>query len=98
MQRRNVEQSTVIGMAWLAVATEAEVKDWRAQYQQFYAAAPAELKLRIDKKAADYISKYGVITQDITCQDGINRNTTSFRVKCFKGTRPSVIYPIEMVD
>lgn len=98
LKGQHVEQSSVIGMAWLAVATQADVKEWRAQYQQFYAAAPADLKLKIDQKAADYIAKYGVIAQDITCQDGINRNTTSVRVKCFKGTRPSVIHPIELVE
>lgn len=98
LKGQHVEQSVVIGMAWLAVATEADVKDWREQYQQFYDAASAELKAKIDKKAADYIAKYGKITQDITCQDGISRFTASTRVKCFKGDRPSVIYPIELVE
>jgi TPR repeat protein len=67
-----VEQSTLLGMGWLGVANEADVKEWQAQYNLLYSTAAEKQKLEIDLIVAEYILRYGLKSQDITCTKRIN--------------------------
>ena len=98
LKGQHVEQSTLIGMAWVGVATEVKVKEWQTQYDNLYDSAPTPLKLNIDQKVAEYIEKFGMKAQDVTCQEGISEATKHIRTKCFRGTKITKIYPIELVE
>ena len=39
----HVEQSTLLGMGWLGVATEVETEDWSDQYRALYSSATPEM-------------------------------------------------------
>ena len=50
-----VQQSTLLGMGWLGVAVEANVKEWREQYNTFYSGATPAQQEQIDKTVRKYI-------------------------------------------
>jgi len=81
-----VQQSTVIGMGWLGVATEMETEEWSDQYRMFYKAATPSQKVQINQLVSEYIKKYGMKTQNITCErlrgQSVNHN-------CFKSNNES---------
>jgi hypothetical protein len=93
-----VNQSTLLGMGWLGVATEAKTSEWFEQYQAFYNAASDDEKLKIDKIVAEYIRRYGMKAQHITCRRYKDKGVLSFKQKCYKSDRLSVVYGIDMVE
>ena len=48
-------------MGWLGVAKEANVKDWNNLYMSLYLAATETERLKFDKIAEVYISRYGFL-------------------------------------
>jgi hypothetical protein len=90
-----VQQSTLLGMGWLGVAKEANVKEWTDQYNAFYMASTE--KQKIDKIVEEYIKRYGLISQDVTCNKGINASRR-IDIKCHKYGGASVIYPVDLVE
>jgi len=92
-----VQQSTLLGMGWLGVAKEVNVKEWTAQYNTLYAAASNKKKKEIDVIVEEYIKRYGLISQDVTCKKAIN----AYRrvdIKCHKYDGMSIIYPVDVVE
>jgi len=98
LKGQHVQQSTLLGMGWLGVATEAKTSEWFEQYQSFYNAASADEKLKIDKIVAKYIRRYGMKAQHITCRRSKNRGVLSFKQKCYKSDKLSTIYEIDLVE
>lgn len=98
LKGQHVQQSTVLGMAWLGVAKETGRKDWEAQYDQFYAAAPPDLKTKIDKKLAEYVSKFGLKAQNMTCSKTPSLDSARPRVRCHKSERLSPMHELELVE
>jgi len=92
-----VEQSTLLGMGWLGVANEANVKEWQAQYNLLYSAATEKKKQEIDLIVAEYIRRYGLKSQDITCNKGVNASRRP-EIKCHKYGGLSIIYPVDLVE
>lgn len=90
-----VQQSTLLGMGWLGVATEMETEDWSDQYRTFYGAATPLQKAQIDTIVEEYIKRYGMKAQHVTCKkfrgQTLNQN-------CFKSDRLSKVYDIDMVE
>ncbi|NOU49068.1 sel1 repeat family protein [Pseudoalteromonas sp. JBTF-M23] len=93
-----VEQSTVLGMGWLGVAKEADVKDWNIQFDKFYAVAPEGLKTKIDAKVAQYIAQFGLKAQNVTCKKSLNTSTKRVDVKCDNYEGIGQLYEIEMTE
>jgi len=98
LKGQHVQQSTLLGMGWLGVATEVETEDWSEQYRSFYAVATQEQKLKIDKVVEEYIRRYGMKSQHIICKK--SATTRSKRVKhvCTKSDNLSVVYDVDLVE
>lgn len=92
-----VQQSTLLGMGWLGVAIESNVKEWTEQYNNFYSVATDKQKLSIDKIVEEYIKRYGLKSQHVTCRQGINA-LKRITVKCFKNDGLSTLYPVDVVE
>lgn len=92
-----VQQSTVLGMGWLGVAKEAKVKEWTEQYNTFYAAASDKQKHRIDEIVKEYIKRYGLKSQDVTCRKFINASRRA-DIRCHKYEGVGVLYPVDLVE
>lgn len=98
LKGQHVKQSTVLGMAWLGVAIETGRKDWEAQYYEFYSMASPELKARIDEKVQEYIGKFGLKAQNITCSKVSSTLSAKPRITCHKSARLSPLYELELVE
>ena len=92
-----VQQSTLLGMGWLGVAKEANVKEWTEQYNTFYAAASNKKKQEIDEIVEEYIKRYGLKSQDVTCRKAINASRR-VDIKCHKGDGLGILYPVDVVE
>ena len=93
-----VQQSTLLGMGWLGVATEVETKDWTDQYNNFYTVADSKLKLKIDGIVKEYIKRYGMKAQNITCSKLRTRGPLEYNHKCQRSGRSSTFYPVDIVE
>tara|TARA_R110000737_G_scaffold347467_2_gene379059 strand:- start:44 stop:562 length:519 start_codon:yes stop_codon:yes gene_type:complete len=93
-----VQQSSLMGMGWLGVATEVETEGWSEQYRAFYSAASKEQKLKIDKIVKVYIERYGMKSQHITCKKSPTTRTRRVEHVCRKSENLSVIYPVDLVE
>jgi hypothetical protein len=97
LKGQHVQQSTILGMGWLGVAKEAKVKEWEELYNSFYAAAPENLQVKIDAVVVEYVKRYGVKAQDVTCTKGITASKR-LEVKCHKYSGLGVLYDIDLVE
>jgi len=97
LKGQHVQQSTLLGMGWLGVAIEANVKEWQEQYNTFYSAASTTQKKQIDKIVQKYIEQYGLKSQHVTCTKEIN-TSKRLDVKCHKYEDASIVYPVETVE
>ena len=93
-----VQQSTLLGMGWLGVATETKTKDWTEQYNAFYGAADSKLKRQIDGIVKEYIKRYGMKAQNITCEKLSSIGALSYNHRCHRSDRLSTIYPVDVVE
>lgn len=98
MKGQHVEQSPVLGMAWLGVANEVGREDWQHQYNSFYQAATPELRARIDAKQQEYIAKYGLKTQRMTCSERSQLDSAKSKLRCSKGEGVTPLYPVEVSE
>ena len=62
-----VEQSVEIGMGWLGVAKEVEIKEWSDTYDNVYKMLSPQQQALVDKKVDKYIKQYGMEVQKIDC-------------------------------
>ncbi|MFT4938943.1 MAG: hypothetical protein ACI88A_001975 [Paraglaciecola sp.] len=93
-----VEQSTLLGMGWLGVAEEANVKEWTEQYDAFYSLASDLEKLKFDKITDVYIERYGLAAQNVTCAKSATTRSRRVSVSCHKYDGIGVLYDIDMVE
>jgi TPR repeat protein len=93
-----VEQSISLGMGWLGVAKEANVKEWNEEFKSFYSYATAQQKQDIDEIVREYIKRYGLKSQHVTCQKSINTSSNRVDVKCHKYEGLSTLYDIDLVE
>ncbi|KGJ95909.1 sel1 repeat family protein [Colwellia psychrerythraea] len=93
-----LQQSTLLGMGWLGVAKEANVKDWSKQYDAFYSSATKGQKLEFDKIKEVYIKKYGLIAQDVTCRKSLSGKSRRVRIECYHYEGIGVLYDIDLVE
>ncbi len=98
LKGQHLQQSTVLGMAWLGVANEVKTEDWSEQYQMFYSLATPEQKRQIDKKLQDYIERYGMKAQYISCTKSRRLFINNIKHACVKYNRLSQVYEMELVD
>jgi len=68
LKGEHVDQSIILGMAWLGVANEANVKEWKTLYDSVYKKLRTEQKEHVDRKVKQYIQQYGMQAQDISCK------------------------------
>ena len=93
-----LQQSTLLGMGWLGVAKEANVKEWSKQYDVFYSAATKKQKLDFDKIKEVYIKRYGLMAQDVTCRKSTSAKSRRVRVDCYHYDGVGVLYDIDLVE
>jgi len=98
MKGQHVEQSSVLGMAWLGVANEVGKDDWQHQYNSFYQAATPEIRARIDAKQQEYIAKYGLKAQRMTCSEQSQLDSAKPKLRCSKSGGVTTLYPIELTE
>jgi len=92
-----VDQSLLVGMAWLGVAGEADHDDWHATYKQIYETLPANLQAVVDAKLATYIELYGVRTQKIRCARRARTGQRRIEEICGKNGSDTPLYSLEGV-
>jgi hypothetical protein len=95
LKGQHVEQSNVIGMAWLGVASEAGVEEWQVLYQSLYDALSESEKITVDLKLEEYISKFGLKAQNISCEKKPNLRTRRATMTCLPYSGPAELYPTE---
>ncbi|MFT6507750.1 MAG: TPR repeat protein [Colwellia polaris] len=93
-----VEQSVLLGMGWLGVAKEANVRKWNEQYDDFYAFETPAIQNEIDTIVAEYIRRYGLSSQHVTCRKSINTSSNRVDVKCHKYDGLSILYEVDLVE
>ena len=98
LKGQHVEQSTLLGMGWLAVAKEANVKDWNNQYISIYSSGTELDKLKFDKIADVYISRYGLSAQHVTCGRSTSVTTRVFKIDCHKNEGVGVLYDVDLIE
>jgi hypothetical protein len=98
LKGKYVEQSTLLGMGWLGVAKEANVKDWTEQYNTFYNAATKDQKIKFDKIKDIYIQRYGLVAQDVTCRKSTSAKSKRVKVDCHKYDGIGILYEIDIVE
>lgn len=94
----HVEQSTLLGMGWLGVATEVETEDWSDQYRALYNSATPEMQRKIDNIVIEYVRRYGMKAQHITCSKSPTTRTRAVRHVCTKSDDLSIVYPMDLVE
>lgn len=85
LKGQHVEQSTLIGMGWLAMAAESGIEDWVTLFDKLYSAASRSEKLRIDKIIEVYTAKYGMQVQRVTCSKTQKPPSKKIVIACVKG-------------
>ena len=93
-----LQQSTLLGMGWLGVAKEANVKEWSKQYDAFYSTATKAKKLEFDKIKEVYINRYGLIAQDVTCRKSLSGKSRRVRNECYHYEGIGILYDIDLVE
>jgi len=98
LKGQHVEQSTLIGMGWLAVAAESGIEYWVNLFNKLYAAASNEDQLRIDKIIEVYKAKYGMQAQRVTCSKTQKPPSKRIVIACIKGDYFVHWYPIDLSE
>lgn len=99
LKGHHVEQSTLLGMGWLGVATEEEVDEWSEQYKTLYDSTSPDMQKRIDKIVEEYIRRYGLKAQKITCTKTKTLTTRVKKHMCFRSPDTlTTIYDIDLVE
>lgn len=98
LKGNHVEQSTRIGLSWLALATESKRKDWVAQFEMLYQATSIEEQQIIDNMIIDYTTKFGMQTQRVTCSKTTKNGSYRPVIKCLKGNYYTPLYDIDLVE
>jgi hypothetical protein len=93
-----LKQSTVLGMGWLGVAKEANVKDWTEQYDKFYSVASKSERLRFDRIVELYIERYGLVAQHVTCRRAQSPSSRRVKINCNKNEGIGTLYEIDIVE
>jgi len=82
LKGQHVKQDTIIGMALLAVANEAKIKERRALYSTIYNALSESEKILVDAKATEYIDKFGMKVKGMTCSEAQDLGSRKKVVDC----------------
>ncbi|MCF6318393.1 MAG: hypothetical protein L3J83_03800 [Proteobacteria bacterium] len=77
-----VEQDTVKGMGYLGVANEADIKKRKELFDAVYSTLSSDVKLLVDKRVEEYISKIGVKAKSIKCSELHNVGSRVAVVNC----------------
>jgi len=77
-----VDQRIDVGMAWLGVANEIDIKAWHELFDNLYEKLNAKQKVFIDKKVASYIEYYGMKTMGVSCQERSSGSSRNVKIHC----------------
>jgi len=95
----HVEQSTLIGMGWLGVAAESNIKEWTTLFDKLYSSATDEDKNKFDLITADYKSKFGLKAQHVSCKKATNGYSRRVVMRCIKNVdRRTTYYKIDLTE
>ena len=93
-----VEQSTLIGVGWLGVATESGREEWETLLQNIYSKASNEAKVKFDIMIKDYKSKFGLKAQHVTCRKTTHGMSKRIIMKCTKNDTLTTVYEIDLTE
>ncbi|MCF2860000.1 sel1 repeat family protein [Pseudoalteromonas sp. SMS1] len=96
LKGQHLEQSTLIGMGWLGVAAESDIKEWVNLYNALYAKATPQMRTKIDAVVADYKQKFGMKAQFVSCRKTQTPPSMKIAIKCTKEDKISKVYPIDL--
>jgi TPR repeat protein len=85
LKGQHVQQSTLVGMGWLAVAAESGIKQWTMLYQQLYQSASEQQQRQFEKVAEVFIQRYGMKTQRVSCRKTQVYPSKKWQIACTKG-------------
>lgn len=77
-----VKPSIEIGMGWLGVANEVDIKEWRDLYDSIYNKLTTQQKKSVNKKVDLYIKKYGMETHNLRCKKNSTIYSAKIRIYC----------------
>ncbi|KZN38109.1 hypothetical protein N474_01440 [Pseudoalteromonas luteoviolacea CPMOR-2] len=96
LKGQHLEQSTLIGMGWLGVASESGIKEWVELYNALYAKATPTMRTKIDAVVADYKHKFGMKAQFVSCRKTQTPPSMKIAIKCTKEDKISKVYPLDL--
>jgi hypothetical protein len=82
LKGQHVEQSIEIGMGWLGVANEVDIKEWRDLYDGIYNKLSTQQKIAVDEKVELYVNQYGIKAQNLSCVRGDTIYSAKIRIYC----------------
>ena len=82
LKGQHVKPSLATGMAWLGVANEVHIKDWKETYNSIYNKFNAKQQEYVDKIVADYIERYGMKAQKLTCKKKASLGSRKIQLYC----------------
>jgi TPR repeat protein len=92
-----VDQSLLLGMAWLGVAKESQDPEWMELYQSIYQRLSPEQQAIVDAKVAQYVEQYGMATQNVSCSRQPVAGSRRMESNCIKiDGKTSPIFPVEL--
>lgn len=92
-----VDQSVLLGMAWLGVAKESGDPEWLELYQSIYSQLPPDQRPIVDARVAKYVEQYGMATQNVSCSRQPVAGSRRAETNCIKiDGKVSPIFPVEM--
>lgn len=68
LKGQHVKTSLLTGFAWLGVASEANIKEWRDTFDTLYASLNDDQRRRVDANVAAFIQQYGLKSQKMHCE------------------------------
>jgi TPR repeat protein len=97
LKGQHVDQSIVLGMAWLGVAIESGEPEWIELYDSLYQRATPEQKVLIAAKVAQYIEQYGMSAQNVSCSRRPVAGSRRAESRCLKqAEKPYPLFPVEL--
>lgn len=98
LKGQHVEQSTLIGMGWLGVASEAGYPEWVELFDKLYNASTKTDQARFDRIIKDYTTKFGMKAQKVSCRKRTRQQSRRVTLDCIKDDHYITQHDIDLVE
>jgi TPR repeat protein len=95
MKGEGINKSILIGLGWLGVAAESGNEEWNDTFDKLYESMNDTQRAMVDNKVSEYVAKYGMEVQGITCAKRSGAGSRRLQVRCDKVVGNYPVYEIE---